>query len=437
MNRPQDRRNPKPDLGKLRRHVVEDLGQSPSDSVCKDILYLSKIWDDALYERVQRIVARLDAARDGDVRFADRVPPPDTFNGPIPVALAPTPSGKSTPVYVTLWQLVLHMLVAGPPGKGKTYFCRLLVTLLAHLYPAVRIIVFDPNRSYEACCSDPRRWLSIRWHDVRLNPLAGPLGYTEDMWRPEFVDRFAREELLHSKYLINRRIDELFQQANAEATAGADFMPPSLMDLRDDLATLKCRFNSREEQYRQSALNVLDGRLRTSSRVYGCARGMEAALTDTRVRVDTQGLAPVETLQFFIESILHYAYRQRSLEAPEEVPSLHTLIVVEEAQTLLERRPGRQMAFYEEMLLRSRSLGLGFVFITQDVSHVDSTVLAACSNFVAFGQTTAENKRTVQNLLDLSRRETGLLGDLGVGECFMRFASHPWPHPFIARIPNG
>jgi DNA helicase HerA-like ATPase len=164
---------------------------------------------------------------------------------------------------------------------------------------------------------------------------------------------------------------------------------------------------------------------------------MEALLTNSRTRVSTEGLAPVETLEYYITNLVHYLYRKRSLEPMVDPPALHTIVVVEEAQTLVERHPFAVIPFYNEMLLRCRSLGIAFIFVVQDINRVDPTIQAACSNVVLFTQSTGFNKRAAHHIADLSSRETSMLGELQTGECFIRFAGHPtWPYPFLARIPS-
>jgi DNA helicase HerA-like ATPase len=163
---------------------------------------------------------------------------------------------------------------------------------------------------------------------------------------------------------------------------------------------------------------------------------MESLLTDTRARISTEGLAPIESLQFVVTHLLHYVCRRRETAPLTEPPTLHTLILIEEAQTLLQKN-GENIAYYQELLLRARALGVGFVFVCQDISRIDPIILAACSNLFVFGQASTDDKTTCQKVLDLSARETGLLGELPVGEAFIRFIGHPaFPWAFHGRIPD-
>ncbi len=108
----------------------------------------------------------------------------------------------------------------------------------------------------------------------------------------------------------------------------------------------------------------------------------------------------------------------------------------EEAQTFLQSRSGGAVPYYQEMLLRARNLGLGFVMIVQSLSAIAPVIRAACSNVFIFSQRSGADKREAASLLDLSRRETELLGRLAPGECFMRLApgAGSWPYPFLARV---
>ncbi len=200
---------------------------------------------------------------------------------------------------------------------------------------------------------------------------------------------------------------------------------------------MKCKPWTPEERYRQSALNVLGGRIDSTGSVFDCSIGMESILTDTRVRISTEGLSPLESFDFLVTHLIHYVCRRRETEPLSDPVALHTVCVIEEAANILQAR-GENIAFYQELLLRARSLGIGFIFITQDISKIEPLVLAACSNHFVFGQASSEDKRTCQNILDLSSRETQMLGELSVGECLVRLLGHDtFPWPFLARIPDA
>lgn len=408
--------------------ATEELGLSSACQLCQDIQRLGIHHNQALHNSVIRRLDRLLAARDALPFVGDRIPQPETFAEGVPIAIIDTPSGEPTLVRIPLDRLCTHAVIVGLPGAGKTHICRIL---LSQLPRHIRVLIFDPNRSYQTLCSDPTRWLSIDWEDTRQNPLLAPPGYPEHKWLNEKNDLFCRGELLHSRYLLANRLDKLFEAAHSRP---GPFVCPGLFDLRNELLH-RCRPGSREEAYRESLLNIIDGRLRATGEVYDCAAGMEAALINSRVRISTEGLMPTQTLRFFLDNLIHHVARTRSLATLPDPPQLHTVIVVEEAQTLLAK--SGDIAFYQELLLRARSLGVGFVLLAQSIADIDPLVLAAVSNFFVFAQSTNESKRAVRSILDLSKQEMELLGRLSTGRCYIRFTGHPdFPHPFIARTPS-
>jgi len=80
---------------------------------------------------------------------------------------------------------------------------------------------------------------------------------------------------------------------------------------------------------------------------------------------------------------------------------------------------------------------VGFVFVAQDVTHIDPLVRAACGNYIVFSQSSTENRRAAREILDLSAAEAEWLGVLEPGECFIRFVGdRDWPYAFLGRIPS-
>ena len=420
----------------LRLIARERFGLGDEHLVMRHLQRLEIYWEQSLLEQVQTCLKRLEAERAKIERIGDRVPPNDTFRSvELLVGEVTTPHGIPTRVLLDSSNLLLGMLVTGLRGAGKTTFVRLLLQLIVTCYPFVRILLFDPNKSYVETCSNPRRWINIPWQEVRTNPLRAPIGYPYDSWINASTDMLGRGELLHSKYLIQKRITDLFKEAHIPEKDDGICLPPSLYDLRDDLANRRERPGSREEGYRQAALNLIQGRVATTSNTYSCNRGMEDPLTESRVRLDMEGLSPLESMEYFITRFILYTYCRLTIAPRIEPPQLHTLIIVEESQTLLGKHGN--LALYQEILLKARPLGVGFLFITQSMTEIDPIIFASLSSFLVFAQSSASNKRLAKDILDLSQRETQMLGCLRVGECFVKLTSHPtWPYPFVMRVNN-
>lgn len=419
---------------RLDRECERHYGLGEEHDVRQKLARLSRWWDPDLLVYVRRAIEMLKAERSACEHAGLHVLPPGKLSGDLVLGEAVCASPSKAELVLDSNALIFNTLVVGLPGKGKTHLVRRLLGVLARVRPDVRILVFDPNNSYVDVCVPPD-WASLDWREVRVNRLCAPPGYPCALWKAEVVDALSRGELLHSRYLCMRRVDALFERAGVPLVDDGVTPVPSLFDLRDDLAANRERPGSKDEAYRQSALGVLDGILRTTGSVYDCARGMESGLINSRLRVSTLGLSPRESSERFITGVEHYAYRARCTVPVLAPPRLHLLNVAEEAQTLLESRPGAPIAMYQEMLQRSRALGIGYVFICQDISSIAPIVFSGISNYFVFGQSSAQNKRVARNILDLDREEALLLGELGTGECFVKFTGHPeWPFPFTARI---
>ena len=425
------------EVARLRRVAGEELGLPADHQIMRHLDHLEKDWGPLLLYQVRRCIERLQAERAKLDRIADRIPPAGVFNGTdLLVGECTTPHGAATHVFLDPNTFVTHWLIAGTPGSGKTTLVRLLLAELVLQRPWVTILLFDPNRSYEALCREHRIWVSLPFYETRMNVFCPPPGYPFGTWVCQKLDALGRNELRNSIYLITRRLDKRLAADGLPERDDGRCLPSSLINLRDDLDMHREKPGSRDEAYRAAALNVIDGRIRTTgSSVYDCARGMEDLLTRSRVRLDVQGLSPPESAEFYQTNFIQYLYCRRSLEPLVEPPVLEALTVVEEAQVLLGKYAHANIASYQEILLKSRSLGMGFIFVAQDLQDIDPRVLSAIGNFAVFRQSSAVNKRLARDLLDLSPRETELLGRLETGECFVKMGGHPrWPFPFLMRV---
>lgn len=414
-------------LRHLDRRCEEYYGLDQNHELRRTLRRLEVVWNPDLYRWVQRALKQIDTQRAACRHMTKRIPPSDVLSGDIPLGTVVSLSRHPVRFHFPVNRLVLGTLVVGLIGSGKTHLVNLLLGGLEALYRELRILLFDPNNSYTSLCADPARWLNVPWPDLRLNPLAPPKGVDIGSWIPSKVEQLARGELISARHFLLGRIEELY--ARWKELDGY----PSLFDLRDDLVRRKCRPGSAEERYRQSSLNMLDGRLRAAGDVFNCSEGMESLLLDTRARIDTSGCA-TETQAYVQTSLCHHDYTRRGLLPSMPEPAAESLVVCEEAQTLLAP-PRDGLPLFLELLQRSRSRGIGYVFVCQDLGALDPRILPVIGNLFVFAQSSRRNKSIARDILDLNDRETHLLGELSRGECFVRLVGHEaWPHTFLLRV---
>ena len=426
----------RPDVDALDRLARERFGLAKEHPLRRRIRSLKCYWDESLYHSILRGLDKLREALAAFPYTSDRIPPDDVFTGDLTLGAVARPDGGETVVKVPSDRLALNMLIVGLIGAGKTYFVRQLIRLLMAVRPDVRILILDPNYSYDTLTKEnPSAWIDIDWTDVRTNVLRAPTGYSYDFWRNQAIDLLGRGELLHSRYFLAERLDTLYKRFSVPDVDDGVALVPSLFDLREDLLSKKCKPGSAEERYRQTSLGVLDGRLRATGAVFNCARGMEDALLNARTRISTAGLAPLENVRFFHSHFLHYSYRARLMAPRVEPPRIMDVTVCEEAQPLIEKRDDAPLPLMSELCLRSRSVGHGNIFICQDITHVDYSILSAIGTYVVFSQGNANGKYTCQKMLDLSEKETSILGALPVGTAFVKAVGHEaWPFPFLMKV---
>lgn len=372
-----------------------------------------------------------------DIDTPAHVPAPDVFpTDGLPIGEAPRPAGPPSPVRLPASLLLLGVLAMGMIGAGKSTFVRRILAQLSLMFSHVRLLVLDPNSTYASLVdTQPGRWLRIPWETVRLNPLCAAKGIPYVRWIPRAIDILSGAELMHSRYLLIRRVERLFERAGVPAIDDGASPVPSLFDLRQDLETRRERPGSREEGYRAAALTVLDGRVRSTGDLFRAGRGMEHLLTTSRVILDVRGLAPLESQIYLTTHLCNYLCETRASAPAVDPPELAAWVVLEEAQTLMQRGDPHRIPFWRELLTRSRSCGVGYCLVGHHISGIDPLIASVMGTTAVFSQTSDKNKRAAADILDLSPRERELLSRLAVGSCLFRMAGHaPFPHPFLLNV---
>lgn len=130
-------------------------------------------------------------------------------------------NGEPFPVRLPRENLAVHMLVAGPTGKGKSVF--VLNSVLQLITSRIPVWLFDTVGLYADLLPALAEGVTvIRFMDFRRNPFHGPPNISQEQWL-EFMANYMREAFFFRDGVINvfREVCARLAEKKAELNARA------------------------------------------------------------------------------------------------------------------------------------------------------------------------------------------------------------------------
>lgn len=360
--------------------------------------------------------------------FVARYPEPeDVAEGEI--LLGHLPYGGE--VRLPLRALVMHGLVTGPTGVGKTMtFAMLLEQVIRH---GASVWIFDSQSEYARLLGPlfGRDELElIHWRDFRRNPFEPPEGIDQPSWIDLMCD-YMREA-----FYYRDRITELHRRVCDEALKITRASRREILSPVEYLDQLHKLPKGIQIQDRFDSLMRFARALRRKT--YWCRRGFDLAeLSRRSVVFDLNGMPDDFRLPFVADLVVW----QRASRDPLPHNRLDLLMVFDEVSHFVTEDARKRSDLGEGFFIRAvksvRKLGIGVVLSDQTYANLIRDARTNCRTKIILETSDGLSRRCVQSDLGLTRDEEEYLARLGY-ELREAVVSLPTcPEPFRIEIPEA
>lgn len=381
-----------------------------------------------------------DKNADCDYREEIRLPPPPSslLEGEYPIGQVIYPDSPFADFGLREPEFIMHSLIAGMTGTGKTNLAfHLLRKLNVHNKP---FLVFDWKGNYRALKQLPEfKDLSIIPVGVsnvqfQFNPLIPPPGVHPKHWMALLVDVIKHSFFVgHGvEYFLRKGIDQLYRSFGIY---DGRTVYPTFSDLEKILRTEFAR--GREMLWMSSVKRVLA--CLTFSGLLGKTLNTRdppdiEQLLQHDVILELDSLASIEKT-FFIESLLLWIYHYRRNQNKRE--TFKHAIVIEEAHHVLSAK--KEFTQGEESIMETvirmiREFGEAIIAIDQEPSKLSNSILANTNCKICFNLGHGKDVRAMAQALNLTDEEARMIDKLKVGHAIVKLKSR-FPEPVHLAFP--
>lgn len=338
--------------------------------------------------------------------------------------------------------LASHLCVTGQPGMGKT---TTMVRLIAQLVSCgISVVVLEPAKvEYAAAlrrAGVPATALGFDGETgtatLQTNPFLVDERVLPRVWIQDactcLEDVYGLKEQplpLHLRALVERLYRLRCIDANRFARSSVDWptVRDFLLQIQPYLKEETC-LSAKLTQDLAGALTSRGRALRQNS-AFTVKRGLAASdLLDFGGRakvLQLSDLGPSDGAFLGMLLLLRVMRASRSLGARP----LHTVIVVEEAHSLLIDQMGGQPTtfarLYESALAELRAAGIGFATVDQRPALLPAGVLSNSVTKIALANTHGDDRNAIAKAFALSEQQEQRFGNLGTGEALLQTAGTP------------
>jgi len=341
------------------------------------------------------------------------------------------------PFYLREEDLSMHCGLFGVTGCGKTNAAYILVSEL--LKKEKPFLILDWKRNFRKLLSrdDLRDKLLIftlggEKNNFYFNPLIPPKNVDPRVWLNLLTEiichaYFCGEGVMH---ILRNTIDQAYRDFGVYV---GQKNYPTFKDIQKYM----------DKMFMRKGRKMLW--MDTSDRVTGSMIFAGGLGNIVNVKIDNQ--IPLEELLnrhvvleldnlinadkvFIIETLLLWTYQYKLQNGNKE--KLDSLIVIEEAHNILRKSELKRESIIELMFRQLRELGIGIVYITQNISKIPITALQNTFTIISFNQRHKLELDTVAKIMLLNKEDKELLGKLRIGEAVIKGR---YENPFTTKFP--
>lgn len=363
-----------------------------------------------------------------------KAPAPELSHDGIYIGEIISGEGYSGKLMIPLVSLVLHALIAGTTGAGKSYLIKLMVAQL--IARGITVIIFDSENEFRDLLTivGPDKILIFDALTLRDNFLEMPFGVSPKEWLA-LLCNLTREAFFCRDGSINmlRTLLHDIYRSRGIFSGSEDY--PNLLDLVKLLRSTEFKSKQRFSGYLESLQNRFNGLLDALGDTLCCKRGYDMTKEQGKlIIISTAGLS--DDIRNFLVNLK--MLREAASARRFHPQGLRTIVVIEEAHKLLNEWVSTRSDLGEPMIVSVsrfyRKLGIGLIFSDQVPSALPAPVLANTSNKFVLRIVHGSCIRKVSMAMNLKPEQSECLPILPERQCI--FQSGFCPEPVLIEIPD-
>lgn len=341
--------------------------------------------------------------------------------------------GNKAPFLFRFLNLVMHVLILGRTGSGKT---NLIYWIVAQcIRKMIPVWVFDSNKNEfrHLIRLFPGLLVIQLGKNFKINPLAVPFRVDPKQWAQIFVDTFCRVHSLldGSEALLLRLVMELYHEFGV-------FKNPGVFPTLEDLY-LKCRAQnfpkySRPSSYQASINNRLEIYLSMHPEMFDCSVGFPLdELSKKSVVFELTGL-PEKLSTFLISIILFWLFNFR-IALQERGVGLRNLVVLDECKWIFPPFINENIGWppITYILAQIREFGVG-ILASDQTANLNESIFVNSFLKICMSMGSGKDLEKVAKMFSLNRDQVDYMHRLRVGEAVVGYPLIE--EPFVIQVPE-
>lgn len=336
---------------------------------------------------------------------------------------------------VPVESFVLHTLIAGITGIGKSFLIKLIVSQLVE--KGITVKIFDSENEYKDLLGvvKPEKILIFDAHNDRENVLEPPLGIPHKEWLEKLLNLFREVFFLRdgSINLLRKMLYELFESKGI--LSGGDNYP-TILDLVNLLENTQFRLGSRYSGYHESLVNRFKGLLENLRDNLCCKRGYDLTKEQSGkiIIYRTGSLSDdIRNLYINLKMLKEVTYREH---LPPQ--GLRTVFVIDETHKLYNEKIARRYDLGEPMIFGSsrtfRKRGIGCIYSDQVPSELPAALSGNVNNHIVFRLVNGKCIWRISQAINLKPQQAEYLPVMEMRQCV--FMSGEYPESVLIEIPG-